>query len=1526
MNLIKNIFLFDYKTFKRVLIIVLLSFFPFLSFAQSNPFKQENPSNMVNLFTGDFNYSIPLLGIPLPGGSYPITINYQSGIKLEQEASWVGLGWFLGGIGAIKRKVIQYPDDANGALIINEISHGNSDAKKFTVYNISPNSENYYSNSSVIEPKVNSTYGLLYLQDIPYYTDGDFYNNDGSYVPPWEKFEARSNFSYYGYIQSQLRGEIINVNDPVDCVSDVIQENSEGMFYNNMKPLYQAKDIYSLVGPISGQIEPVRFDNPSASMSFPYKNNYDYENSYERKKYYKRKVTNYQQEKVQFRLKGELSNSYAYHKGSDNTINVDVIDEGLINNKLHKYVVAPVNDQPINFNNVEPSREGFNSLTKELSQSTYIRWFNNKEFNDGTAKSSGLINTSSSFLKDSDLPEHGIGGFMVTDANGMTYHYTIAVYNKDQIFHTSFNNKTSRFIKEQPIAEEWLLTAITGSDYIDRGTIGILDEEDYGYWIKFQFGKLHSEFPWRFPYIGESHSLSDVDVKFHEEGKREIYYLNYIQTPTHTALFNKTNRIDAKSYKTNSAGHCLSKLKLKEIILLTNKNFNLLKSQNFQMGEVLIDSDFSTLHKSFIAQNQLGRVSFTLDNILCRRTPNSFNSLIAPQHISNTRGKLTLRGIKSFGFNNISTKPDYTFSYSINPNYHKEKWDAWGAYKNRGEFPSLSYGATDDGNAWNLDKITTPTGTEVLIEYERDDYKSVNGYNTILFKNYNYSSNLQQQHFYLSGGNKIYTIGSENLEDWVNVGDQLLIVPSVTGMDCLPKLGNLGEQNIVFNSSVEVVSVDENKIVFKPDISLSYNLYSENWCESFTNDVSISFESLASIATRKGDNVRVSRIQLRDPISEMAYSYKYIYTKDGSISGESSGVASAEPEGLSTGRNFNYKNIKLGKPVFIGYKNVRVSQEVENSKSSYTDYTFHTPHHSMIQLNKINNFEYAILTPFYIKKKKNLIGKVTEINRYGTAYKNYVYETVVSDNIIGQLKEVKTYSKDNILISKQEYSYDYPENSIGLLTQAANLNDICDREYSYVFDDPDDPDDDEFTDFDKKRSGNKRHFRRIINSITTYKPLVLKSVKTTSALGQEKISNIEFEYLTGQIVKQQIVKAEETNLIETKFAFKENSYHEMGSKFIDVKNKNMLMQTVGKKMFKIKTNQIPELISATVKTWSNSIPFRYFDSGGAYYNRYDSLGIWRLHESYNWNSSVDNDGVYEFFIDYNFSQASENETNGWVKTSEVKLYNPYSSPLEIRDVNGNSSAKKLSSTQSRELINSSNARLTEIYFSGAENVEGSNGVTEYFEGEVSGAFSRYEDESSAHTGKSSVKQFGGNQSDAGFNIAGSVGSDDSNTFNRKNYRASVWVHKNRINSAELRYVTKNSQNEIINEDKVDVDDENTIKAGDWYLFQLDISLVSEQISYLNVFTHKKLQANQSSYCLFDDFRFQPINSTTTSYVYDDKGNLTAVLDPNNLATKYHYDEAGRLLKVEREFADDVEDDGGFKKMKEFEYNYAREIE
>ena len=64
---------------------------------------------MVDLFTGDFSYNIPLLDV----GGYPVNLHYQSGITLSQEASWVGLGWNINP-GAITRNMRGLPDDFKG--------------------------------------------------------------------------------------------------------------------------------------------------------------------------------------------------------------------------------------------------------------------------------------------------------------------------------------------------------------------------------------------------------------------------------------------------------------------------------------------------------------------------------------------------------------------------------------------------------------------------------------------------------------------------------------------------------------------------------------------------------------------------------------------------------------------------------------------------------------------------------------------------------------------------------------------------------------------------------------------------------------------------------------------------------------------------------------------------------------------------------------------------------------------------------------------------------------------------------------------------------------------------------------------------------------------------------------------------------------------------------------------------------------------------------------------------------------------
>ncbi|GAB2700613.1 hypothetical protein GCM10027037_26840 [Mucilaginibacter koreensis] len=72
-------------------------------------FQPAGVSDMVDLQTGSFKYNIPLLDID----GYPINLNYQSGGGIDDEASWVGLGWSLNP-GAINRQVRGIADDMSG--------------------------------------------------------------------------------------------------------------------------------------------------------------------------------------------------------------------------------------------------------------------------------------------------------------------------------------------------------------------------------------------------------------------------------------------------------------------------------------------------------------------------------------------------------------------------------------------------------------------------------------------------------------------------------------------------------------------------------------------------------------------------------------------------------------------------------------------------------------------------------------------------------------------------------------------------------------------------------------------------------------------------------------------------------------------------------------------------------------------------------------------------------------------------------------------------------------------------------------------------------------------------------------------------------------------------------------------------------------------------------------------------------------------------------------------------------------------
>ncbi len=79
-------------------------------------FTISSTDGMVNKFTGDFSYAIPLMDVE----GFPISINYSSNVGMNTEASWVGLGWDLS-IGGVSREMRGLPDDFNGEQSINRV-------------------------------------------------------------------------------------------------------------------------------------------------------------------------------------------------------------------------------------------------------------------------------------------------------------------------------------------------------------------------------------------------------------------------------------------------------------------------------------------------------------------------------------------------------------------------------------------------------------------------------------------------------------------------------------------------------------------------------------------------------------------------------------------------------------------------------------------------------------------------------------------------------------------------------------------------------------------------------------------------------------------------------------------------------------------------------------------------------------------------------------------------------------------------------------------------------------------------------------------------------------------------------------------------------------------------------------------------------------------------------------------------------------------------------------------------------------
>ncbi|MEX2235382.1 MAG: hypothetical protein WD824_24675 [Cyclobacteriaceae bacterium] len=152
-----------------------------------------------------------------------------------------------------------------------------------------------------------------------------------------------------------------------------------------------------------------------------------------------------------------------------------------------------------------------------------------------------------------------IGGFMITNETGVSYHYALPVYNYNEYTRSKLKKprqgvSTFREYKnDEPYAYTWLLTAITGPDYVDRNDNEILDDEDWGYWVKFDYGRWADSYQWRTPHTGYTNDIESEYETF-SYGIKELYYLDAIETRSHKAIFIKSKRKDGRGVTSRLEG------------------------------------------------------------------------------------------------------------------------------------------------------------------------------------------------------------------------------------------------------------------------------------------------------------------------------------------------------------------------------------------------------------------------------------------------------------------------------------------------------------------------------------------------------------------------------------------------------------------------------------------------------------------------------------------------------------------------------------------------------------------------------------------------------------------------------------------------------------------------------------------------------------------------------------------------------------------------------------------------------------
>lgn len=391
----------------------------------------------------------------------------------------------------------------------------------------------------------------------------------------------------------------------------------------------------------------------------------------------------------------------------------------------------------------------------------YIKSYNNQTFLDAAADT--LLYESIARVDGITRKSHHLSQINVTENNGKRYIYGVPVYNlvqKDFTFSVDAlygelpdkvvadNNKRSassplvaessqrdgyvQVTQTPAYAHSFLLSGILSPDYVDVTGNGIT-EDDLGDAVKFNYTRIKSgnqiNYKWRTPLTpndsanfnpGNRSEVKD-DKGIIAYGERESWYLQSVESKTMIALFYVSGRSDGKGPVGESGG-----IKTTDDFVRKLDSIALFSKADLKKNKLAKAKPIKTVH-------------FTYNYQLCQYTPDN------PGGTTGNKGKLTLQSIH-FTYNGKTKafKNKYKFSYGDasddNPNYAFAATDRWGTYKpytlnpatlKNSDYPYSLQAAEQknaidkNSSAWMLKKIVLPTGGQIEVNYESDDYAYV---------------------------------------------------------------------------------------------------------------------------------------------------------------------------------------------------------------------------------------------------------------------------------------------------------------------------------------------------------------------------------------------------------------------------------------------------------------------------------------------------------------------------------------------------------------------------------------------------------------------------------------------------------------------------------------------------------------------------------------------------------------------------------------------------------------------------------